>query len=51
MKIIQIAIDSSELPYTIKFEDKDWKTNVLGLGEDSLVYAWIISLNKWIPFN
>jgi len=51
MKIIQIAIDSNSEPYTIKYADNNWKTNVLGLGDDSLVYAWVTSLNKWIPFN
>ena len=51
MKIIQIAIDSHEIPYTVKYEGNDWKSNVLGLGEDSQVYIWISSLNKWIPFT
>lgn len=46
MKIIQIALDSSEQPYTFGVGNR---SNILGLGEDSLVYAWIVSKGEWIP--
>lgn len=47
IEIIQIAIDSSD-PYTVSLDGKSYKSNIIGLGKDSKVYAWIPRIASWI---
>lgn len=51
IKIIQIAIDGNEQPYTFKVNGYEYKSNVLGLGDDGKVYSWIMTLKEWVLAN